>query len=305
MYTRCPNCETYFGVSAEQLRAAHGKVRCSRCLIVFDGLEHLTDALTTTPADAAAPITRSNSSPATKAAASRLLEEGAEPGHPDTTSSTVSHGEGSDHADVGDARKKHNDKQGKYPVPTLEDWGADESTENLPDIIKEDITRAQAMRNSKRQGLAVSVACLGLVLTLVGQYMWFHPGEVFHNYPIARPWVESWCAGTGCTLPERRDPSRVRLVTRDVRAHPKYEGALLITATMVNSVSYVQPFPQMQFTLFNVNGEVMAMRTFQPKEYLTKDVDVEMGMPPKRPVQISLDVLALEETAVSFEFQFL
>lgn len=43
MLTRCPACDTAFRVSAEQLKAKQGKVRCGQCRHVFDALASLHD----------------------------------------------------------------------------------------------------------------------------------------------------------------------------------------------------------------------------------------------------------------------
>ena len=43
MYTRCPHCLTVFVVAAEQLKTAHGNVRCGTCLDSFDAIPHLSD----------------------------------------------------------------------------------------------------------------------------------------------------------------------------------------------------------------------------------------------------------------------
>lgn len=43
MFTRCPECNTTFRVTAAQLKAASGKVRCSNCNTVFNSLETLED----------------------------------------------------------------------------------------------------------------------------------------------------------------------------------------------------------------------------------------------------------------------
>jgi predicted Zn finger-like uncharacterized protein len=43
MYTRCPDCETTFRLGAEDLRRAHGKVRCGDCGNVFNALEFLAE----------------------------------------------------------------------------------------------------------------------------------------------------------------------------------------------------------------------------------------------------------------------
>lgn len=40
LQTRCPNCQTRFRVTEEQLSVARGKVRCGNCLEVFNAIEH-------------------------------------------------------------------------------------------------------------------------------------------------------------------------------------------------------------------------------------------------------------------------
>lgn len=49
MLTRCPGCETTFRVTAEQLKARHGKVRCGACQKVFNALDTLVEAPVVVP----------------------------------------------------------------------------------------------------------------------------------------------------------------------------------------------------------------------------------------------------------------
>ena len=150
----------------------------------------------------------------------------------------------------------------------------------------------------------LAFASLVLLVTLVGRYAHFMPRDVLQRFPQTRPWLAQLCSYTGCTLSDLRDPELIRVVGRDVRLHPEYEGALLVTAALMNSATFVQPYPLIQFTLFNVNGQVIAARNFEPSEYLGPDVDVEFGMKPGASVQIVLETLAPEQPAVSFEFRF-
>lgn len=46
MLTECSHCNTRFRVTAAQLKAAGGKVRCSRCHTVFDAFESLQEEIT-------------------------------------------------------------------------------------------------------------------------------------------------------------------------------------------------------------------------------------------------------------------
>ena len=41
LVTQCPNCQTRFRVTENQLQIAAGRVRCGACLTVFQGVEHL------------------------------------------------------------------------------------------------------------------------------------------------------------------------------------------------------------------------------------------------------------------------
>ena len=43
MRTRCPGCQTTFRVTAEQLKARAGKVRCGQCQLVFNVLDNFID----------------------------------------------------------------------------------------------------------------------------------------------------------------------------------------------------------------------------------------------------------------------
>lgn len=44
MYTQCPDCQTLFQVTVENLRTAMGMVRCTHCSTVFNALSGLTEA---------------------------------------------------------------------------------------------------------------------------------------------------------------------------------------------------------------------------------------------------------------------
>lgn len=49
MYTRCPQCGTTFRLTAAQLKARNGQVRCGRCQHVFQADQHLVERPPRTP----------------------------------------------------------------------------------------------------------------------------------------------------------------------------------------------------------------------------------------------------------------
>ena len=52
MQTRCPECQTVFRVTPEQLKARAGNVRCGHCQTAFNALDSLLEALPTAPLSA-------------------------------------------------------------------------------------------------------------------------------------------------------------------------------------------------------------------------------------------------------------
>lgn len=269
MYTRCPHCSTFFAVNATQLNAANGRVRCGSCLSVFDGVEHLTEqppALDTSDPESAGD----------KGGAWRVPVD----------------------------RDDFAGESSEDSAPTLEE-DMDDAAEDVPEVIKEDLARAEAERRGRWKTMALGAASLVLLAMLGVQYAWFKPAGVLAGYPQVRPWLEEFCAYTGCRLPDRREPSKIQMLARDVRVHPGYEGALLVSATLVNAAAHAQPYPRLQFSVFNVNGQTIASRIFEPEEYLSQDLDPKGYMSPGKPLQIAIELIAPEEAAISYEFRFL
>jgi hypothetical protein len=175
----------------------------------------------------------------------------------------------------------------------------------MPAVLRDDAEQRAAARRASRRAVTLGFASVVLLVLLGAQYAWFMPDDLLARFPQARIWLEPFCARTGCVLPHTLEPGGVEIVTRDVRIHPDYEGALLVNATLMNALPFAQPYPRIQFVLYNVNGETIAARTFEPPEYLARQVNLVRGMLPKVPVQAVLELLAVEQAAVSFEFRFL
>ncbi|MGH8510196.1 MAG: zinc-ribbon and DUF3426 domain-containing protein [Gammaproteobacteria bacterium] len=243
MLARCPECRTLFRLSATELKAAHGKVRCGICHGVFDALEALVDAQS----------------------------------------------EASTRAAPGDATAGRTD-------------GAQAADSTLAQAL--DLTAIEGLVPKHRPS-AWGVAAVILLMLWLGQIAWFQGARLLALFPVARPPLEWACAHWHCRLPRYRDPSLIRLVSRDVRVHPRAADALLINALFTNHAEFPQPYPVLQLGLYDTDGQVLAARRFVPKEYLEKHVDPALEMPPGIPVHIVLEVQGPRKNPVSFEFKFL
>ena len=268
MYLTCPNCETVYAVRAVMLRDGQGEVRCGTCRLIFNALDSLSDELPAarTPALPSTPATPSASAPASTAAA------------------------------------RDDEAQRLAVAKTIADSSLSTA---LTQSLRDDLdglheTSAPIVRHT---GLWLA-ALLGL-LSLGFQYLWFAPEDLARRFPQLQSQVESFCMTAGCMARAERAPELIRMLGRDVRAHPRYEGALLVSATFSNAATWAQPFPGLRFSLYDVNGRTIAARTFTPAQYLAGVLPVDAALPPGQAVQVALEMLAPEEAAVSFEFTFL
>ena len=286
MYARCPHCETVFAINAAQLRAALGHVQCGRCARVFDALPYLVDSpdeIPPHPAPADATIDGSvaevlDAEPEAEAATDRAADE--VEGREDRPGEAID--------DV--PRPRGSPAPGGRP-------------DAVPAALLDDLARPAPV--SRRRSVAALGVALALLLLVALQYAWFAPSDLVSRYPQASSFVEGLCALTGCDVGDGRAPGSIRVISRTVRVHPRYEGALRVRAVIVNTAPRAQPFPRVRFTLFNVNGETIGSRVFAPHEYLGAPPPAGEQLPSRTPLQIALELIAPEDVAVSYEFKFL
>ena len=83
-----------------------------------------------------------------------------------------------------------------------------------------------------------------------------------------RPRIIVLCGWLGCQVPPWREPSALHITSREIRPHPSAPGVLLVTATFRNDAAFAQPWPQLQLSLANLEGEALGLRRFSPEEDL-------------------------------------
>lgn len=176
---------------------------------------------------------------------------------------------------------------------------------NAPPInVYERAVEPEAVRRGWAGTLAWTAVNLFLIVLLVAQYVYFTRDDLA-RYPELRPSLEAMCGVMGCEIPLMRDVKRISLVNRELRSHPGAANALLVKATLINNAPFPQPYPVLQLSLSNVTGQVVAMRRFQPVEYLGKTINLKEGMVPQKPVDVVLELVDPGQNAISFEFEFL
>ncbi len=163
-------------------------------------------------------------------------------------------------------------------------------------------TRARR-RHKPRRNAPWIIGSLLLVLVLGAQIGWIERASWMHDARV-RPWLDAACGHIGCVLPLRRDSELLQLTSRDIRPHPSVAGALIISATLHNAADFAQPFPPVQVTLSDLDEKPIAMRRFQPADYVSDDETTRKGLAPGANASIVFEVADPGRNSVAFEFSF-
>ncbi len=302
MLTRCPNCDTGFRITSDQIRVRQGRVRCGNCQTVFNALEALAEegpirALTPSasqPAptveaepDAVEIATAVSPEPTfstDSAVADELpVDPRPEPGFADepefiTTTATEIDAVPNPELPPDPFPTERLSPEQLSPEPEVvasPDVPNTISTPPLEPLLHQPLAGAVPAR---RWPWAI-VAVLALLALAIQAAIHFRT-ELAVLTPEARPALESLCSLTGCRVDL---PRKVELITIEASdLHPEVEpkGALTLTATLRNRAPFAQMYPHLELTLTDTSNATLARRILLPEDYLPQDTARDNGLPP-------------------------
>lgn len=274
MYTQCVECGTTFEVTADQVSVAYGRLRCGVCGCVFPALENLSDEL---DESGEVPTCFHSERPPTVST-------------PDIEDSPID--------DLFLSRDISNDPQ-PIDFDSLDDSELLKIPGTQPAVL---VTHRSTPRwlGSALWGTAALLAVVGLL----AQVTWFDGNQLAQRDSL-RPAMVTLCGWLGCRIDYPNDLDRISLVSRNIEPHPSVEDALIISATMVNEADFTQGFPIIEIVLSDFNGQRVAMRRFQPSEYLENAARAEAGLKSGVLLPLAFEVVDPGNDAVAFEFTFL
>jgi len=275
VYTRCPQCQTVFRITAAQLKARDGMVRCGRCQNVFRADQHLVERPAKSELKSSGTTRKRNPRKTTAAGTARKT-----PAAPVATSPTP---------------------EQKLPqAASGQAESARAGTEALPTL-----TPLEAPQRPRTRAIYWLLGNLLLVLLLSAQGLVFYGPQLAHQAPALRSTINTLCGPLPCRRLPAIDMRRLDLVETQVTPHPRYDRALRIKATLVNRAEMVQPYPQLEVSLIDSQGQLVARRTYGPREYLQKPEEVGKGLPPQVAVNIQLDITSPGTQANGYEILLL
>jgi predicted Zn finger-like uncharacterized protein len=282
-YTRCPACATGFRISAAQLAAAAGQVRCGRCGSKFDALAALSDD----PLELA-PRPRSQAPrpnpPAEQQSPGPLILRPSEEPEPATR----------EQEDEPEPPRLAEAEVAPSPFP-----------EGLADFAASYTDHAAPPGNTRRRllvGGAKGLGMLTLGVILLLQLTWFEREQVVYT-PAGRSLLNGLCWVTGCEPPPRRDLGRLEIESREILAREQQPGVLHLRLEFVNQAGFPQPYPWIRVTLLSQQREPTAQRTFSPGEYLAPGASPSYLVRPQEKVQVRLELMK-PETGWTGQYRF-
>ena len=320
MKTRCPDCQTTFRVTPEQLKARAGKVRCGQCQHVFNALDSLLDETVVSAARTPSATQR----PVIAAAPPvRLAEEQTE-ALPETPFT------------VDDSQT---DVEPEVVEPMLAEPGFSEPTFVEPAVAEPmladpPLTEAAAQELGKATGLIMpretteipgyskwsegvmaapvahapekaarwpfTVAVLLLVAALAGQLVFRFRSEIAVTLPSLRPALELLCRAVDADIPLPRHVELVSIETSDLQTDPARSNLLVLNATLRNRANYGQAYPSLELSLTDTQDVAIARRVFAPAEYLPAKIPAGQPFAANSDIGVHLWIEAKEISAAGY-----
>jgi hypothetical protein len=154
-----------------------------------------------------------------------------------------------------------------------------------------------------RSTLALAFGCIVLSGTLLAQYFWWYL-PLYSQLDPFRPAYVFVCEYVSCQLPPYSNLDAIRSDDLTVRSHPEQPDALSINVSFRNTASFPQAFPVMILSFNSSANEVIALREFSPREYLSSGLQSVTYMPPNSPVQVQLEIMDPGPFAVNYTLAF-
>jgi predicted Zn finger-like uncharacterized protein len=251
LYTRCPNCDTTFRVTTQQLQASGGQVRCGHCQKIFDAFATLTaqepQIASQEPDDSAAEQSEEHRS---------ALESSERP-------------------PVADSPIIRNDRaqlERPDPAASLYEWEF-------------------RMPESPRHTVLWTVLAPLLSIVLAGQAAYAFRTELMVSLPQTRSYYMRLCESLGCTIGLPKLSNYLHIEASDLKAvDPSHPNEIQLLVSVRNRAPIELAYPAFELTLTNSLEQAIARRVFLPAEYLPPAAQIGgLKAGTELPIQLFLD----------------
>ncbi|MDR2614433.1 MAG: DUF3426 domain-containing protein [Candidatus Accumulibacter sp.] len=303
MKTRCPDCQTIFRVTAEQLAVRAGKVRCGHCRTVFDALDKLLEESSPTAASSTMPAADGLGVDSEPVSADlrvkpkirgRRLSRSFQANAPEAVET------------VEDERLYSCDAPSD-PVEAKADPGTElimpRETSEIPGYSKwAEGVMAPSIEIPFEKPSYRPFRWVALVLSLVlaGQAVFHFRSELAVSAPSLRPALDAFSRALDGPLPLPRHTERVSIETSDLQTDLARGRLLVLNTTLRNKAPYGQAYPSLELSLTDTQDRVIARRVFSPPDYLPAEAAALPAFPSNSDIAVRLWLEAVDLNAAGY-----
>ena len=179
--------------------------------------------------------------------------------------------------------------------------GIDDNTNELS--LHEAMYGSEKSSFSQFSPLLWFIGILLLFTVGIAQAIYYQRYELV-NKPRFQQQVLQICDYLPCRAESFSSIRQIKLLERNVFTHPVETGVLMVSGSFVNQAPFPQKLPDLLVSLFDLQGELIANRSFKPDEYLYQDENFT-SMGSGKSVQFRLEVIDPGTSALTYEFEFL
>ena len=296
MKTRCPDCQTVFRVTPEQLKARAGKVRCGHCQAVFNALDSLLEGhiavAAPTPATAIDIPPVGIPLPVEPVAEIELSASESEPEVPE-----------SENNDAPPVNDEAHDASATQELAKATGLILPRDTSEIPGYSKwnEGVMAAPtASPEEKPSRWPFSLAAVLLALGLSGQATFHYRSELAVAFPRLQPLLLAFSQALDSPLPLPARAELVSIETSDLQTDAARGNLLVLNATLRNRAPYGQAYPALELSLTDTQDVAIARRVFTPQEYLPAKTPAEQPFPGNSDIAVRLWIEAKDISAAGY-----
>ena len=278
-YTRCPECQTVYRVTDEQLAARGGSVRCGQCHAVFDGLAELVTPELPEPSQPQEGTRFGRSFRAAASAATAAIRGASSPHQERPPASGGQAGP----VETPPVTPPLSAAQPSAPERSPENSAPMDARRTVAASLDES---AFPPARGENNALGLTIVVLGVLL--VFQVAFHFRAAIATAWPAARPTIVQWCKAFHCAVGTTKEIGDLEIASSGLQADPAHQGLLILTATLRNRGSFAHPFPYLELSLTDPQDQVIVRRALTPAEYAGGTVDIARGIPPDSEVAIRL-----------------
>jgi len=159
-------------------------------------------------------------------------------------------------------------------------------------------------KQPKRNDLPIMLMCILGILTLAFQVLWFER-QSLAKYPALDTAYQAICVLMNCDLPSHRAYQEIVSHQLIIRQHPRHPDALIASLVIENTANFSQPFPILRLSFMDQKNTQVAVRAFTPQEYLNSPLFDSQRMPTKQRLEVGLEMMKPIEGHLGYNLSIL